>query len=296
MKITPRAAAAAAALCLLAPAGLAEAPEDPILPIDAEQVQLRKVTLMPTGLPERATGVDAPIDMSAGNATAQSMVNSGQVSPAAGAAGGIIGMLVVAAIDAGVDSNRNGKIAAMLKEQGFDARQVFESALVEALNERDIVAGYQAGTREKNDEFFNFVATPGVALDAAIDVVVYQYGFTLDGLVWRPSVAAQVKIRDIKTGQLIMNELLTYGRGSLQPPAVIMPNSYAVEPGAMTIVIPYDRKNAFGDVKGFTEEDPARAAATLTEALKTTARAIADLAAKAAAGEAEVVATEGAAP
>ncbi|PKP79928.1 MAG: hypothetical protein CVT79_17555 [Alphaproteobacteria bacterium HGW-Alphaproteobacteria-18] len=268
-------AASAVALCfVLISAAQAQEDKDRLLPIDAEQVQLTRVAVMPSGLPDRATGIDAPIDMSVGNATAQSMVNSGQVSPAAGAAGGLLGALVVAAIDAGIDANRNGKIERMLAAHSFDARGIFEAALIDALTEGQIKATLQTNERPK-DGFFKIIAKPEDPLEASIDVMIRQYGFTVDAGAWRPSVSTQVKVYDTQTGALIMNEYLTYGRASLRPPFAIP--GQKPEPGSMAIVVPYDPYNSFQNVDAYTQDEPDRAIATLTVALEDTAKAIARL-------------------
>lgn len=252
--------------------------DDRPMPLDVENVVIAKVGLMPTGFPERATGVDAPIDMSAGNATAQSMVNSGQVSPAAGAAGGLIGALVVAAIDASIDANRNGKIERMLEERSFDARAVFETALQESLAAGNVsTVSQEAGERPKKNEFFEIAASPDATMDAAVDVIIYQYGFTLDYPGWRPSVSAQVQVHDVRTGEMLMNEFVTYGRMSTVAPTADYPGSYKVSAGQPTIIVPFDLSNAFDSVDAYVQDDPVRSVATLTTALEATAKTIGGL-------------------
>jgi hypothetical protein len=273
-------AAAAAALGSLAlnSQAFAAPNDDRPMPLDVENVEIAKVGLMPTGFPERATGIDAPMDMSTGNTTAMSMVNSGQVSPAAGAAGSLIGALVVAAIDAGVDANRNGKIERMLESQSFDARAVFDTALLDALRQGDVTAIYQANVeRPEKDEFFKVSGKSETTLDAAVDVVVYQYGYTLDNPGWRPSVSAQVQVHDMRTGEMLMNEFVTYGRMSTVAPAAAYPGSYTVAPGQPAIIVPFDLSNAFDSVDAYAQDDPERAVATLTAALQATANTIAGL-------------------
>jgi len=216
--------------------------------------------------------------MSVSNATAQSMVNSGQVSPAAGAAGGILGALVVAAIDAGVDANRNGKINQMLEGQSFDAQAVFETALLDALKNGNITPAYQKeAVRPDKDEFFTVSASPDAPLDAAMDVIIYQYGFTIDSIGWRPSISAQVQLHDTHTGELLMNEFVSYGRLATIPPTIEVPGSYSVGIGQPTIIVPFDPSNNFANVNAYTRDDPARAAATLTKAMEATAQKIASL-------------------
>lgn len=271
-------AACAAVLCFaFSSQAIAQADKDPVLALDAEQIQLNRVVLMSTGMPERATGEDMPIDMSVGNSTAQSMVNSGQVSPAAGAAGGILGALVVAAIDAGIDSNRNGKIERMLTEQGFDARAVFEAALVSALSAGQIEASHKPVSRAKG-AFAPVTADPDAEHDASVDVLIRQYGFTIDNMAWYPSVFAQVKIHDAKTGKLLMNDALSYGRPGLQAPVQMSPYLSA-DPnvGSTTIVVPYVLDSAFKNVDAYTQDEPERAVAALTHALQRTAKATAAL-------------------
>ena len=289
-------AAALSALVMLAcnSQALAAQNDEQSLPLDVENVTIEVVGVMPTGFPDRATGIDAPVDMSVGNTTAMSMVNSGQVSPAAGAAGGFLGALVVAAIDAGVDANRNGKIEQMLEGQSFDAPAVFEAALLEALEAGNISAVYQKDVvRPEKKKFFNVVPAPDTKLDASVDVIIYQYGFTLDGLGWRPSVSAQVQLHDPATGEMLMNEFVTYGRTSIIPPTSITPGSYKAAPGAMASSVPFDQSNSFTSVDDYAKNRPERAVATLTEALQATARTIAGLITVAAApAETEVASAE----
>lgn len=271
-------AASAAALCFIfSSQATAQSDKDPVLALDTERVQLNRVVLMPIGLPERATGEDLPIDMSAGNASAQAMVNSGQVSPAAGAAGGILGALVVAAIDAGIDANRNGKIERMLTAQEFDARLVFEEALVSALSQGQLEASQASEKREKN-AFIPVKADPNATHDASVDVLVRQYGFTIDKTAWYPSVFVQVKINDAKTGKLLMNDALSYGRPGLQAPIQMNP-ALPADPnvGSTTIIVPYVTGNVFKNVDAYTQDEPERAAAALTQALQRTAKAAASL-------------------
>lgn len=269
--LTASAAALGFILGAAAPA-LAQASndKDPLTPIDAELVQLTSISLMPSGWPDRATGVDLPMDMSVGNATAQSMVNSGQVSPAAGAAGGLLGALVVAAIDAGIDANRNAKIQGMLAEKGFDGRAIFEAALVDALTQGQLTPAIQTADRPAKG-FFTVAAKPDSLQEAAVDVLIHQYGFTVDGIGWHPSVAAQVKVYDLRTGALIMNESLTYGR----PGHTQFGNN--TDPGSMTIVVPFDFSQGFKDVKAYTETETDRAVYALTVGLQETAKAVANL-------------------
>lgn len=244
--------------------------KDPLVPMDAGQVKLERIALMPSGWPDRATGVDMPMDLSGGDAVAQSMVNSGQVSPAAGAAGGILGALLVAAIDAGVDANRNSKIERMLAANEFDAGKIFEIALIEALTQGGQTPVVQSAARPAKG-FFEVTPKPTSNLDASVDVLISQYGFTLDGIEWRPSVSAQVKVYAPKSGALIMNEFLTYGRPSHTA------FGEGTDPGGMTVIVPFDFKSGFKDVNAYVEDEPERAIAALTVGLQETAKAVARL-------------------
>ncbi len=273
-----RLAASAAALCfiLISPA-IAQADDDTPLALDAERVQLSRIVLIDAGMPERATGMDAPMDMSSANTTVQSMVNSGQASPAAGAAGGLIAGLIFAAVDASVDANRNGKIEKMLAAQSFDGRAVFEKAFEAALAEGNIEASRKYVARAKG-YFAKVTPEPEAPHDAFVDVLIEQYGFTIDGATWYPSVSLQMKVNDAQSGELLMNESLVYGRPGLRPPFLDMqtgqrkPNA-----GPLMIVIPYAQNQGFSSVDAYTEEEPERAVAALTEALQTTAEAAARL-------------------
>lgn len=269
--LTALAAALGCALTTGTPAfAQANNDKDPLVPMDAGQVEVERIALMPSGWPDRATGVDVPMDLSGGNAVAQSMVNSGQVSPAAGAAGGILGALLVAAIDAGVDANRNSRIERMLEAHEFDASKIFEIALMEALTQGERTPVVQTADRPAKG-FFAVTPKPTSNLDASVDVLISQYGFTLDGIEWRPSVSAQVKVYAPKSGALIMNEFLTYGRPSHTA------FGEGTDPGGMTIIVPFDFRTGFKDVNAYVEDEPERAIEALTVGLQETAKAVARL-------------------
>jgi hypothetical protein len=271
-------AASAAALCFaLTSAASAQADDDTPLALDPERIQLSRVVLIDAGLPERATGMDAPTDMSGIDTNVRSMVNSGQASPMAGAAGGLIAGLLIAAVDAGVDSNRNGKIEKMLAARSFDGRAIFETAFESALTEGRLETSKKSVARAKG-YFAKVTPEPDAPHDAFVDVLIHQYGFAIDGATWYPSVSLQVKVNDVQSGDLLMNESLVYGRPGLRPPFQnLQTGERKATPGPLMIVIPYALNQGFSSVDAYTEEDPERAVAALTEALQTTAKAAARL-------------------
>lgn len=217
------------------------------------------------------------MDMSSANTQIQSMVNSGQASPMAGAAGGLIAGLLIAAVDAGVDSNRNGKIERMLAAQSFDGRAIFETAFESALTEGRLETSKKNVSRAKG-YFAKVTPEPDAPQDAFVDVLIHQYGFTIDGAVWYPSVSLQVKVNDAQSGDLLMNESLVYGRPGLRPPFQnLQTGERKATPGPLMIVVPYALNQGFRNVDAFTEQEPERAVAALTEALQTTAKAAARL-------------------
>ncbi|KCZ98180.1 hypothetical protein HPO_11274 [Hyphomonas polymorpha PS728] len=87
-----------------------------------------------------------------------------------------------------------------------------------------------------------------------------------------------MKIHDAKTGKLLMNDALSYGRPGLQAPVQMNPYQPA-DPnvGSTTIVVPYVLDSAFKNVDAYTQDEPERAVAALTHALQRTAQATAAL-------------------
>ena len=250
---------------------------DPVLPIKAPASAGNTLILI-SQLPEKPSALDVPIDVSSANTTAMNMVNTGQVSPAAGAAGGILGALVVAAIDAGIDANRNGNFRSMLDERNVDVEAEFRTALLAALDARSVLIETPEFTRTK----------PGLQAHASLrdlgqqpvlDIVVQQYGYNLGfASGWTPSITVETRLTDPATGEILMAETVVYGSPASMATAPQAPASaYSNGPGNAAIIVPFDPEHVFPSPNAFITENPDLAIEGLRFALASTADTVAGL-------------------
>lgn len=250
---------------------------DPVLPMKAPAAAGSTVIFI-SQLPEKPTASDIPIDTSSAHTTAMNMVNTGQASPAAGAAGGIIAGLLIAAIDAGIDANRNGNFRSMLADRNVEVEEEFRAALLAAFEARGIAIEQPDHARAKKG-LQEHAALEKLGTHPVLDIVIQQYGYSLGfGTGWAPSVIAELRLTDPSSGEILMAETLVYGSPASQafapqPPATAIYNT----PGNTAIILPYDRTHTFASPNAFIEDDPELAVTALRFALLSAADAIANV-------------------
>ena len=251
---------------------------DPVLPYDAERAPIASLAVLPDALPENATALDTPTDyFAATNQISQNMVNAGTASPGAAAGGGLLAGLILSAVEAGIDANRNSKFRKMLDAQSFDGPDVFQTALESALTDKDLSAQFASGARTDRQPISD-AALSKIKDDAALDIRILSYGYKVTPGGWQPSVVVDLVMKDPGTGKTLMTERLTYGAPGT---TVLVASPYVTTVsgflGNPTIIIPYEEGYGFNSVDAFVETEPAKAVEGLRLALVHTADAIAGL-------------------
>ena len=177
---------------------------NPVLPYDPATSPVGELMVFEDTLPERALAWDAPVDTSS---VAYQTAPPG-VSPGAHAAGGLIAVLVIAAVDASIDANRNGRLNEFLEDSGFDAEGVFNAALTQELES----AGFSLSRNDRAREDGEVFAQAGEgSADAVIDVEVVNYGLSMTGMnSWTPMVTANVTVTAAGTGEVLVDDTLRY--------------------------------------------------------------------------------------
>lgn len=263
---------------------------DPILPFDAESTPISSLDVMPDALPEKATALDTPANyFAATNQISTNMINAGTASPAAAAGGGLLAGLIITAIDAGIDANRNSKFTTMLESQNFDGPAIFKEALENAMGGNNLPVNFASGTRVDRN-LFSTDSLSKIENDAALDIRVTSYGYQISAGGWQPSVVADVVMKDPETGQTLMKERVIYGSPGAGGPGVITPYATTASSGFLgssVVIVPYEEGYGFNSVDSFIEVEPKKAVKGIQLALSHTADAIANLIAQSPAPEAE---------
>jgi len=132
------------------------------------------------------------------------------------AAGGLIGLLMVAAVEGIETSSRKGNFAEIMEPTGFDAEAEFQKMMASKL----AAAGFQSsgvvgGERDKQAPLTEF---PDTDADAILDVSMSNFGIqkAKTGEEWRP--AAGVIVRLISSDDddtLLMENQISYNLGLL---------------------------------------------------------------------------------
>lgn len=113
---------------------------------------------------------------------------------------GLIGALV----DAGVQASRKSRVNEALESVNHQAEETFEAYLVEAFRKRNIEARILGGPDREKREFLTEYPDAGGA-QAVLDFTVVHHGYVNAGnQLWRPSVAADVRLVDPMTGRTMM--------------------------------------------------------------------------------------------
>lgn len=145
-------------------------------------------------------------------------MGANELASAAGtgqAAGGLIGLLVVAAMEGAETSSRKGKLNEMMEPLGFDAEAEFEAMLKTKL----MNAGYEGldvvdVTRGKKSVLEELPETDS---DAILNVEMVSYGMqkAKTGEEWRPAAGVKVQLVKNGTSELLMENMISYNSGVL---------------------------------------------------------------------------------
>lgn len=119
--------------------------------------------------------------------------------------------LLGALIDAGVQDSRKDRVNEALASVNHTPEATFEAHLIGALADAGIKgAMLQGPDREKRAFLEKYPAAPAGA-QALIDFNVTGYGYVNAGnQLWRPTVAADVKMVDAATGKTLMENRIVY--------------------------------------------------------------------------------------
>lgn len=244
---------------------------NPVLPYDGAAVS--SLTVMADPAPERAVGLDIPTDYSALSTTAmnQAMYAVPGISPAAAGAGGLIGVLIVAAVDASVDAARNSRINGFLEQRGIDARVVFSEALQANLAAEgySVTVGDQPRTGRA---LFASTQAQAVSTDASIDVLIRYYGLQIvPGRGWAPTAVADVVVREAGTGRILVRDTVVQGMPSPGFASVMSP-AYGD-----AVIVPYDPLLVFESVDDMVDTRPDDGARAMETTLRQVAAGVAML-------------------
>lgn len=236
---------------------------NPILPHDGVMNPVDTLVVSASGTDEPAVALDMPVDYGAiQNQANVAAYSNPSVSPGAGAAGGLVAVLIIAAVDASIDAHRNGRVNDLLDEAGFDAEGVFNTALEDALTER----GYTILTKQDTGE-------TGEA-DAVFTVSVDGYGYQLASVTgWVPMVNLSVNMTS-PSGDVLIADRVRVG----QPSQASSLNPYLVPPEIRIAL--NDERYYFETVDELVEETPEIALRGLEFSLEQAAIAAADLVAR----------------
>ena len=135
---------------------------------------------------------------------------------------GLIGGL----IDAGVQASRKDRVNDALESVNHTPEANFEAFLIEALAEANIEAAMLEGPDREKRKFLESYPTAPAGVQALIDFNVTTYGYVNAGnQMWRPTVAADVKMIDAGTGKTLMENRIVYNAVDAQAGVVtIAPN------------------------------------------------------------------------
>lgn len=129
------------------------------------------------------------------------------------AAGGLIGLLVVAAVEGAETSSRKSKLAEVMDPIGFDAETVFQEMMAKKLLDAGFSGGeIVGGVREKNAPLKEF---PETSADAILDVSMSNFGIqkAKTGDPWRPAAGVNVQLVSSNDGTLLMENQISYNMG-----------------------------------------------------------------------------------
>nr|WP_137678658.1 hypothetical protein [Parerythrobacter lutipelagi] len=113
---------------------------------------------------------------------------------------GLLGALV----DAGVQASRKSRVNEALDSVNYQPEEMFEAYLIEAFKKKNINAMLLAGPdREKREFLTDYQDANGA--QAVLDFNVTEHGYINAGnQLWRPAVAADVRLVDAVSGKTLM--------------------------------------------------------------------------------------------
>lgn len=185
--------------CLVLPAvlmtGCATKPYVPTL-YDAETASVGSIALADDAMPEKLGANELATSMGLGQAT-----------------GGLIGGLVVAAMEGAETLSRVGKLNEMMEPLGLDFETEFETMLTTKLassgyGDVQIVGG-------KRDKRGPLKAMPETTADAILDVHMTSFGMqkAQTGQEWRPAAGVDVRLVSVETDEVLMENVISYNSG-----------------------------------------------------------------------------------
>lgn len=249
-------------------------PYDPDLPMDPS-VQLTTLDIADNMLPEKPSALDTPPNYSGLSDSINAQISAGTASPGAAAGGGLIAVLIVAAVDAGIDADRNGRLREYLTAQGFDGPAEFKTALLNELT----ALGYEVSfteieqNRRKQLDTYEGSGQPGSAM---LEIYLDSYGFVqlMPGASWTPNAFAAVDIT-APDGTILLDTNIGYA----STPAAI----YGVYPQYMSTTkwVPGRHAYQFTGINQMVDERPDEGVAALRFAMNSLAQGIAELVADA---------------
>ncbi len=123
---------------------------------------------------------------------------------------GLIGALV----DASMKANRDSKFAGLLQAQGVDATAIFLADLKRAVTSHGYAAVDVSATRPKSDLLKTYPPAGTDAVDAYLDVVVFNYGYVASGIgdssPYRPFVNLRCRLVRAGDGATLMEDTVIY--------------------------------------------------------------------------------------
>lgn len=179
-------------------AALAACATPPYVPTvyDAQASNVRSVVIADDALPE---GIGA-------NELASAMGTGA-------AAGGLIGTLTVAAMEATETRMRVGKLKELIEPTGFDPEAEFERILAEKL----ALAGFEdtsvVSVERRGRKHIDGV--PDTQADAVLDTTMTFFGMqkAVTGEEWRPAAGVMVRLLDADTGDTLMENVISVNNG-----------------------------------------------------------------------------------
>lgn len=175
--------------------GCATAPYVPTL-YDASISQVETIAIADDSIPDKVGANELASAMGTGQA-----------------AGGLIGTLVVAAMEGAETSGRMKNLAELLEPTGFDAEAEFEAMLKAKLAEAgygdlSIVDGERKGRSALK-------TLPETSADAVLDVNMHTFGMqkAKTGEEWRPAAGITVRLVSSGTEDVLAENVISYNSG-----------------------------------------------------------------------------------
>ena len=129
------------------------------------------------------------------------------------AAGGLIGLLVVAAVEGAETSSRKSNLEEVMDPIGFDAETVFQKMMAEKLAAAGFSGGeIVGGERKKRKPLTEF---PETSADAILDVSMTNFGIqkAKTGDPWRPAAGVYVQLVSSEDNTVLMENQISYNSG-----------------------------------------------------------------------------------